>query len=72
MTEEMKAKDATRYMVLSLPEMIGVDGPFSVEGDARKAAETRARDKPGSEYAIFQKVLVSKASLTVETVGVVG
>jgi len=68
----MKAKDATRYMVLSLPDMISVDGPFAIEGDARKSAEARARDKPGVDFGIFQKVLVARAELVVETRGMVG
>jgi hypothetical protein len=72
MTEEMKAKDATRYLVLELPEMQWMSIPFATEGDARKEAERLARTNPGAEYGIYQKVLTSKASLAVETVGVVG
>jgi hypothetical protein len=72
MTEEMKAKDATRYLVLSLDTAEMVAGPFSVEGEARKAAEAQAISNPGVEFGIYQKVLTSKASLAVETVGVTG
>lgn len=71
MTEEMKAKDATRYVVMQLPDMITVDGPFPIEGEARKSAENHARSKPGTDFGIFQKVLVSRAELVVETKGLV-
>lgn len=72
MTEEMKAKDATRYMVIELPGMKFVDGPFPVEGLARSAAEGAARANPGVDYGIYQKVLVARAELVVETKGIVG
>ena len=72
MTEEMKAKDATRYMVMQLPDMISVAGPFNTEGDARKASDEAARAKPGVEFGIFQKVFVTCAQLVVETKGLVG
>lgn len=72
MTEEMKAKDATRYLVLSLPGMAEKYGPFPTEGEARKCAESMALDNPGTEYGIYQKVLTSLATLTVETKGIVG
>lgn len=71
MTEEQKAKDATRYMVMQLPDMIAMAGPFSAEGDARKEAEALARKKPDVDYGIFQKVLVARAELVVETKGIV-
>lgn len=72
MTEEMKAKDATRYVVLALHDMEQVAGPLSTEGEARKAAEAQALANPTVEFGIYQKVFTSKASLTVETVGVTG
>lgn len=72
MTEEMKASEATRFMVLSLSDVEPVAGPYPVEADARQAAERAALNNPGVEYGIYQKVLVSRAELTVETKGVVG
>jgi hypothetical protein len=72
MTEEMRTKDATRYVVLALPEMAVMSGPCAVEGDARKRAEALAHEKPGVEFGIYQKVLVSRAELVVETKGIVG
>ena len=71
-TEEMKAKDATRYMVLSLPDMGAFGGPFSTEGEARKCAEDAAKRAPGIECGIYQKALVARAELVVETKGIVG
>jgi len=72
MTEEMKAKDATRYIVLKLPELSSIVGPFCTEGDARKAAEHCARKHPSTEFGIYQKVFSSRAELVVETKGMVG
>jgi hypothetical protein len=75
MTEEQKARDATRYVVLALPSMdIIADqhapSSYATEGEARKVAEAEARSNPGVDYGIFQKVLVARAELTVETKGV--
>jgi len=72
MTEEMKARDATRYVVLSLEDMNVVSGPFGSEGAARADAEAYARRSPGIEFGIYQRVLTSVATLTVETKGIVG
>ena len=72
MTEEMKRSEATRYMVLDLRDMELVGGPYAVEADARQAAEPAAMNNPGVEYGIYQKVLMSVATLTVETKGIVG
>jgi hypothetical protein len=72
MTEEQKAKDATRYVVIKLDDMEIASGPFGSEGAARADAEAYARRSPGVDYGIFQKVLVARAELVVETKGVVG
>lgn len=66
MTDEMKAADATRYMVVQIDAKdatnIGEAGMFSSEGDARKHAEGLARENEGQIVAVYQKV--GSATLT--------
>lgn len=53
MFEEMKANDATRYVVIG---GASVQSTHSSEGDAKQSAEAKAAANDGSEYAVYQKI----------------
>lgn len=54
MTEEQKANDATRYIVVNL-DILKIIGTYAEPGEARGVAEVQAQRDEGQLVAVFQK-----------------
>lgn len=68
MTEEQKANDANRYIVVDEGEG-AIEGSYEAEGEARKGAETWALRNPGTEYIVYAKIGTAKAEVQVNWKG---
>jgi len=75
MTDEMKAEDATRYLVVAMDNGNG-PGAFKVlaiessEGTARKCAEAEADKEDGRIVGVFQKIGTARTQRAVVWKGV--
>ena len=55
MTDEMKANDASRYVVVNNASN-AVEGLYAAEGEAKTNAETLAADNDGIEFSVYTKI----------------
>lgn len=74
MTEEMKANDATRYLVVGMhsgngPDAFKVEAIEDSEGKAQEKARELAEKEEGSIYGVFQKVGTARLVKKVEWTG---
>lgn len=77
MTDEMKANDATRYLVVGMhngngPDAFKVEAIETSEGEAKRKAETLAEENEGAIYGVFQKVGSARLIRRVEWKGATG
>ncbi len=77
MTEEMKANDATRYLVVGMhngsgPAAFKVVGIVDSEGKASEVAKDHASRDPGAIYGVYQKLGTARTVSKVEWKGAAG
>lgn len=74
MTEEMKANDATRFLVVGMhngngPDAFKVVAIVDSEGKATEIAKEHAEKEEGAIFGVFQKVGTARIVRKVEWVG---
>lgn len=71
MTDEMKAEDATRYLVVAMDhDSFKVLSIENSEGNAKKRAEEEADREDGRIVGVFQKIGTARAQRTIAWKGV--